>query len=131
MSRDDRTPVAGNKPLTPTSARADIDAFLEKARSLSATKPPPSGRHGRLVFALDATMSRQPTWDIACSIQAEMFTEAAAAGGLDIQLVYFRGIGECRSSRFVSDARELGPLMGRINCHGGHTQIGRVLSHTR
>ena len=131
MSKDDRTPVAGKKPLTPTSARADIEAFLEKARALSAAKPPSSGRHGRLVFALDATMSRQPTWDIACSIQADMFTEAAATGGLDIQLVYFRGIGECRSSRFVSDARELGPLMERINCHGGHTQIGRVLSHTR
>ena len=43
-------------------------------------------------------MSRQPTWDTACALQADMFREAAAIGGLDIQLVYFRGFGECRAS---------------------------------
>jgi len=130
MAKDDRTPAAG--PTTPAtkSARADIDAFLQQARTLTAAKTV-SGKRGRLVFAMDATMSRQPTWDIACSLQADMFTEAAGVGGLDIQLIYFRGIGECRASRFVSDAKELGTLMSRINCHGGHTQIGRVLSHTR
>ena len=52
-----------------------------------------AGGRGRLIFALDATMSRQPTWDQACVLQAEMFREAAAAGGLDIQLVYYRGLG--------------------------------------
>ena len=130
MAKDDRAPAAGENPLAPKSARADIDAFLDKARTLTAAKAS-TGRRGRLVFALDATMSRQPTWDIACSLQADMFTEAASVGGLDIQLVYFRGIGECRASRFVADARELGSLMGRITCHGGHTQIGRVLNHTR
>jgi hypothetical protein len=89
------------------------------------------GGRGRLVFALDATMSRQPTWDMACALQAEMFREAAAVGALDIQLVYYRGFGECRSSRWVSDAQELASLMGKIDCRGGHTQIGKVLSHTR
>ena len=130
MAKDDRTPTAGTSPVA-KSARADIDAFLEKARTLTAAKPATGGKRGRLVFAMDATMSRQPTWDIACGIQAEMFTEAAATGGLDIQLVYFRGIGECRASRFVSDGKELGTLMSRIACHGGHTQIGRVFAHAR
>src|SRR4051812_37890004 len=102
MAKDDRTPAAGTTTPATKSARADIDAFLEKARTLTAAKPAMGGRRGRLVFAMDATMSRQPTWDIACGIQADMFTEAAATGGLDIQLVYFRGIGECRASRFVS-----------------------------
>jgi len=86
---------------------------------------------GRLVFALDATMSRQPLWDTACKLQGDMFREAAAVGGLDIQLVYYRGLAECRASRFVSDATKLGELMSRIDCRGGNTQIGKVLSHTR
>ena len=47
-------------------------------------------------------MSRQPTWDTACRLQADMFREAAAIGGLDVQLVYYRGLGECRASRWVS-----------------------------
>ena len=84
-----------------------------------------------MVFALDATMSRQPLWDVACSLQADMFREAAAIGGLDIQLLYYRGIAECRASRFVHDASELAQLMERIDCRGGQTQIRKVLAHAR
>ncbi len=80
------------------------------------------------MFALDATMSRQPTWDRACSIQAEMFSEAGAVGGLDVQLVYFRGFGECKASRWVSDAHALANMMSRIDCRGGRTQIAKVLA---
>ena len=76
-------------------------------------------------------MSRQPTWDTACRLQGDMFNETAAIGGLDVQLLYFRGLGECRASRWVSDARRLGGLMGKIDCRGGHTQIGKVLAHAR
>ena len=54
--------------------------------------PRTAGQRGRLIFALDATMSRQPTWDTACRLQADMFREAAAIGGLDVQLLYFRGL---------------------------------------
>ncbi|MFC3134937.1 VWA domain-containing protein [Microbaculum marinum] len=91
----------------------------------------PAGGRGRLVFAMDATMSRQPTWDTACKLQAEMFHETAAIGGLDVQLVYFRGFNECRASRWVSDPGALAGLMTRIDCRGGHTQIRKVLSRTR
>jgi hypothetical protein len=76
-------------------------------------------------------MSRQPTWDPACALQADMFREAAKAGGLDIQLVYFRGLGECRASGWVAGTEKLADLMTRIDCRGGHTQIGKVLSHAR
>jgi hypothetical protein len=76
-------------------------------------------------------MSRQPTWDLACRVQGEMFTAAGQAGGLSVQLVYFRGFDECRSSRWVEDPRALTSLMTRIACRGGHTQIGRVLRHVR
>jgi hypothetical protein len=116
---------SNNPPATQGSAQAGpIDAFLDKARNLSA-----NASRGRLIFALDATMSRQPTWDMAQSIQGEMFRTTAAQGGLDVQLVYFRGLGECRASRFVSGGEGLGALMSRISCRGGRTQIGKVLRH--
>jgi hypothetical protein len=90
-----------------------------------------SDTRGRLIFALDATMSRQPTWDTACALQVDMFHEAARSGGLDIQLVYFRGLNECRASGWVAASDKLAALMARIDCRGGHTQIGKVLSHAR
>jgi hypothetical protein len=114
----------------PASSRPEIAEFLERVRTLGPAAAP-SGKHGRLIFALDATMSRQPTWDTACTLQADMFREAASAGGLDIQLVYFRGLGECRSSAWVTSGERLAQLMSRIDCRGGHTQIGKVLNHAR
>ena len=86
---------------------------------------------GRLIFAMDATMSRQPTWDMAQSIQAEMFHAVKTSGGLDVQLIYFRGFGECRSSKWVRDPDALARLMTSVSCRAGHTQIGKVLLHAR
>jgi hypothetical protein len=106
-------------------ATPEVAAFLAEAAS---RRPGAAGR-GRLVFALDATMSRQPTWDLACALQAEMFEAAGRVGGLEVQLVYFRGHREARASRWVSDAGALKRLMTGIACHGGLTQIGRVLEH--
>jgi hypothetical protein len=60
-----------------------------------------------------------------------MFDEAARLGSLDVQLVYFRGLGECRASRWVNDPGRLRTLMTGIDCRGGQTQIGRVLKHAR
>ena len=128
--RSDKTPAptARSEPAS-ASVRAEIDAFIARARTLAPPLEP--GQRGRLIFALDATMSRQPTWDEACRLQADMFSEAAAIGGLDVQLMYYRGLAECRASRWVSDARVLGTLMEKIDCRGGHTQIGRILGHAR
>lgn len=111
-----------------SSSAADISAFVARARALTANA---GGGNGRLVFALDATMSRQPTWDMACQLQADMFREAGSIGGLDIRLVYFRGLNECRASPWISDTAQLARLMAKISVVGGHTQIGRVLSETR
>ncbi len=108
------------------STGTEIDAFLTAARTIA-----PQSGGGRLIFALDATMSRQATWDIACRLQGEMFDAVGAAGRLSVQLVYFRGYGECRASRWVTDTRALRDLMTRIDCRGGQTQIGRVLTHVR
>jgi hypothetical protein len=119
---------SGDRPAT-VSPRPEVEAFLSQVRGLAATRA--AGTRGRLVFALDATMSRQPAWDTACRTQAEMFREAGAIGGLDIQLVYYRGIAECRASQWVSQAERLGELMSRIDCRGGHTQIRKVFAHAR
>jgi hypothetical protein len=124
MSKDrpDKAPATA-------SSRPEIAAFLERVRSLGPATA--KGKRGRLIFALDATMSRQPTWDTACALQADMFREAAAAGGLDIQLVYFRGLSECRASDWLAQSERLAKLMSSIDCRGGHTQIGKVLSQAR
>jgi len=115
------------RPPTAAATRAEIDAFLAQVKGLAPATE--SSRRGRLIFALDATMSRQPLWDTACRLQADMFREAAAIGGLDVQLVYYRGLGECRASHWVSQAERLGTLMERIDCRGGHTQIGKIIAH--
>jgi hypothetical protein len=100
---------------------AHLEAFFAKVNPARS----------RLIFALDATASRQPTWDTAAVLQAQMFETVTAIGGLDIQLVYFRGFGECVASRWLSDARSLAAVMSRIHCASGPTQIARVLSHAR
>jgi hypothetical protein len=120
---DDSGPLSTRKPSS-----GGIDAFVEAARRVPA---PSAGNRGRLIFALDATMSRQATWDLAQSLQGRMFDAAAAVGGLDVQLVYFRGMGECRASRFVSGGEGLAQLMGRISVRGGVTQLRKVLVHAR
>jgi hypothetical protein len=128
-SPDDRAPAPAGRGTPATSSRAEIDLFLEHVRTIERTTA--AGKRGRLIFALDATMSRQPTWDTACKLQAEMFLEAQAIGGLDVQLVYFRGMAECRASRWVSEPPALAALMEKIDCRGGHTQIRKVLAHAR
>ena len=60
-----------------------------------------------------------------------MFREAATPDGLSVQLLYYRGLSECRSSRWVSQAEQLAGLMERIDCRGGHTQIGKVIAHAK
>jgi len=124
VSRHGKTDLAAES----RSNQREIDAFLQQARDLA---PPTDAASGRLIFALDATMSRQPTWDMACALQGEMFSSAAAVGNLSIQLVYFRGHRESRASRWVDNAGSLRSVMERIECRGGLTQIARVLSHAR
>ena len=109
------------------STRAEVDAFLGEVKAL---KPVGSG-HGRLIFAMDATMSRQPSWDLALELQADMFKAVKAVGGLDVQLVYFRGFNECQASKWVGDPDALARLMRQVSCAGGLTQIGKVLTHAR
>ena len=117
--------AGADKDLPQKSSRAAIDAFVKKVRSAPAIKP--AGEKGRLIFAMDATASREPSWDRACQIQGEMFSETAALGGLDIQLCYYRGYGEFEASPWLSSADALLQRMTSVSCRGGYTQIEKVL----
>lgn len=112
-------------PAHPATGK-EVDAFLERLAAVPAVRPA-QGQRGRLMFALDATASRQPTWDQACRIQGEMFRETAALGGLDVQLVFYRGLGECKASAWFGSAAELLKPMSAVTCRGGKTQIEKVL----
>ncbi|WP_439394962.1 VWA domain-containing protein [Bradyrhizobium sp. PMVTL-01] len=104
----------------PTIAiRTHLDAFFAKIDPM----------RGRLIFAIDATASRQPTWDTAAGLTAQMFEAAADIGGLDVQLVYYRGQSECVTSRWLSNAKSLSRIMSSVICRAGETQIKRVLAH--
>lgn len=109
--------------LQERSSSKEISSFIKAAGEAGQ-----SGS-GRLIFSLDATMSRQPTWTRAMTIQSSMFDAVGKAGGLSVQLVYFRGFGECRASKWVINAAALRDLMLGIECRGGHTQIVKVLNH--
>jgi hypothetical protein len=126
MKRDiDRKPP--QPPATGSSA-GSVEAFLAQVR---ATPKPANATAGRLIFALDATASRQPTWDRAMHLQAQMFGEAATVGNLAIQLVFYRGFGECKASRWYGEPEPLLRAMTGVTCLGGQTQLGKVLKHAR
>ena len=116
-----------SKDLT-RGGRGDVDAFLERVAAMPV-RPKTGDRRGRLLFALDATASREPTWDRACHIQGEMFAAAHTLGGLDVRLAFYRGFDDLKVSAWTSAGSELARLMGKVRCLAGQTQIGRLLDY--
>ncbi|MDX5440805.1 MAG: VWA domain-containing protein [Alteromonadaceae bacterium] len=114
-----------DKELRTKSDKQAIDQFIHQVRTL----PAKGGGEGRLIFALDATASREATWDQACHLQSELFMATEDLGGLAIQLCYYRGFGEFKATRFVNETSQLLNLMNGVSCLGGRTQISRVLAH--
>ncbi|MDD9878462.1 MAG: VWA domain-containing protein [Magnetovibrio sp.] len=119
----------GSKLPDKKATGAQVDAFLRQVAAAPA--PAAAEGRGRLMFAMDATASRQPTWDRAAHIQAEMFEVTADLGGLDVQLAFYRGFGEFKVSNWTNNARELLQLMTSVTCLAGETQLGKVLKHAR
>lgn len=111
-------------PRRQQSSPAAVDAFLEQIAGLPAV-----AERGRLLFAIDATASRETTWDHASHIQAQMFTEAGKLGGLAMQLLYYRGYGEFHASDWRCEPTGLQREMTGVRCRAGHTQIEKVLRH--
>lgn len=102
----------------PSVTRPHLEKFFSQVDPLRA----------RLIFAIDATASRQPTWNMASALTNQMFA-AVASDKLETQLVYFRGDRECVNSRWMTDARSLTAAMSEVTCKTGLTQIRRVLNH--
>ncbi len=117
---------------TPTPVGTAIKQFLMKVEqhpSRSESAGPSPATAARLIFALDATASRQPTWDAACQLQADMFSQTHQLGLLQVKLCFYRGYRELRSSPWHSASGPLIRAMSAVRCLGGHTQIGRLLDH--
>jgi len=121
MSQDDKLPE--------NSPRRDIQSFLAQSKRVSVKTGSQKG--GRLIFALDATASRQPSWDRACQIQGDMFHATDKLGGLEVQLCFYRGFGEFRVGPWYSSSEALVKRMTSVFCLGGLTQIGKVLRHVQ
>ena len=120
--------MAGKSSRVPTqSSGSGVDTFLKKVASTPVTRR--AGERGRLIFAMDATASREPSWDRACQIQGQMFEETATLGGLDVQIAYYRGFGEFQATKWVHNSAELVRQMTAVFCLGGETQIRKVLRH--
>jgi|SRR5262249_49910406 len=106
----------------PTSHAKQVEQFLKKQRP-----------QGRIAFVIDATGSRERTWETASQLQAEMLSEAVklGKGKLELAVIYFRGMDEVSASNWTSDARELQHFMGRIRCEGGYTKYQRAFQRVR
>jgi len=118
---------ADRQRLPKSSPPTDVEAFLRKLAEVPA--PPRARGRGRLIVAIDATASREPTWDLAAEIQAEMFEETRALGGLDVQLCYYRGWREFVATPWASDPAQLMAHVTAVRCEAGQTQLLRVFEH--
>lgn len=116
-----------------TSDRKEIDGRGAVDRFLRQVAQTPrragGGVRGRLVFAMDATASREPTWDRAAEIQSAMFADTSALGGIEVQLCWYRGFQEFECTEWIGDSPALLARMNRVFCAAGLTQIARVLGH--
>ncbi len=123
--------MAKDTPRLPskTSGGAQLDAFLDDLARVRTGGQKDAA--GRLLFAMDATASRQPSWDQAARIQGEMFEATRNLGALRVQLAFFRGFGEFKVSGWLSDAKEIHRLMTSVYCLAGTTQVEKVLKHGR
>lgn len=115
------------KDRPPISSQSEVSSFLEKVASTPVRTK--QGSEGRLIFAMDATASREPTWDTACHLQARMFEETGKLGGLLIQLCYYRGFNEFKAGQWCRQSDQLRDQMTAVTCMGGRTQITRLLNH--
>ncbi|MBV1880971.1 MAG: hypothetical protein KUG82_05020 [Pseudomonadales bacterium] len=117
------------KPNNLKSKKKDIDSFLKKVKQTPKTPALIDRENGRVIFAMDATASRQPSWDRACHYQVEMFNATQNCGGLSVQICYYRGYGEFEASTWLSNSKSLQHTMAAVFCLGGFTQINKVLQH--
>jgi hypothetical protein len=109
-----------------TSNAQDIQAFIGKVKNAPLVN---GVDKGRLIFAMDATASREHCWDMASQQHAAMFTEADKVSALSVQLCYYRGMGEFTALPWTRGADEIKQALLSVRCLAGQTQIAKVLAH--
>ena len=112
--------------LTKSGSKA-LENFLEKVKKTPIRNERKAA--GRLVFGMDATASRERTWDNACQIQNQMFSATDDIGGINVQLCYYRGFNQFKYTGWFSSGKELIKEMAKVSCLGGHTQIAKIFKH--
>lgn len=80
----------------------------------------------RLVFAFDATASREPAWATARQVTDALFK--ALPGELDVALAVHGGSRLHTFSNFTSDARTLRDRAAGISCIAGFTRLLAILT---
>lgn len=123
------TKLPSSTSLGQPSEKAEVDAFLDDLARVPARAA--GAAAGRLLFAMDATASREAMWDQAIATQGEMFEATRGVGNLTLQLAFFRGFGEFKVSAWQSDPAAIRRLMSSVYCMAGQTQIEKVLKHAR
>lgn len=112
---------------SPTRTGA-VDQFLDKVRNLPPAVRGQSGQYSRIGFIIDATASRQTTWDMASQVQGEMLDTLSGINiPLSLQVLWFRGFQELKKTPWSSDGKKLAQLMSAVSCQAGQTQIERSL----
>jgi hypothetical protein len=114
--------MPGNVTTAATTGVREIPDHLRHLFDKRADAPP----RPRLIFALDATASRERTWDLASSLTHKMLAEIS---GIEVQLAYYSGQNSFVATRWISSAAALSNLMGSVRCSAGLTQIERLMRH--
>ena len=79
----------------------------------------------RLLFAMDATASREAYWNDAKEITGAMFE--AVPGELDVALAYYSGGRRQETTAFSSDARAFLDKVQAVRCSAGRTAVNDTL----
>jgi hypothetical protein len=123
--------MADKPPKLPATRSAFLDKVRQSKAVASATPREtlakalaPSGRP-RLLFAMDATASREPSWQLAQTITGAMF--AAVPGALDVALAYHGGGRLKEVTPFAADTRAFLDKVHTVQCEAGGTALTALL----
>ena len=129
---------AGKSPSSAKTSKA-----LERIRAATPAKPLATGlrradllataitpqQRPRLVFAFDATASREPAWDAARQVTDALFS--ALPGQLDVALAVHGGGLVHTFTEFSSDARVFRDQAAAVTCRAGSTALISVMEQVR
>jgi len=117
--------VSGRTLFVPGASAASIPAPITVATQ-SATQSARSAPRPRLVFAVDATESREATWRAAKQLTDVLL--AALPGELDVALAVHGGNRLHTFTKFTSDAGALRNRAASVRCEMGYTRLLDILA---